>query len=298
MAVFFYSFTMTICFWPTQHRQRTRNWDLPKRWSHDQSLWEMIHRFRAQTLAYGEALWCYNSTWRQRHSCHVDTGGGVCCMLRGFERAQMAVVVMQWCQTQSKRQNDKTNKNDTNKLLPILRDEKGALSHITNRVIKPRTQHIDHLEDRSTRSSRKPRAYGRRHWSWNLYSCIWISHVNGMAVPYQATDCTPSLFTAANWTRVLMRLRRFHSMDVWHDVWNNVRIVWFSCSTERSKRGKCYYMIWEKVAAALRSPNWLTDYGLIVIYSATSLHLPPPLPLVFGIMSFHGPPWCSRLSCI
>jgi hypothetical protein len=37
------------------------------------------------------------------HSCHVDTGGGVYRMLRGFERWQMAVAVMQRCQTQSKR---------------------------------------------------------------------------------------------------------------------------------------------------------------------------------------------------
>jgi len=101
---------------------------------------------------------------------------------------------------------------DENKPLPILCDNEGTLSHITNTVVKSRKKHIDHWEDRSTRSSRKPWAYGWRHWSRNLYSCIWIFYVNGMAVPYQATDCTLSLPTAANWRRVLMRHRRFHFM--------------------------------------------------------------------------------------
>jgi hypothetical protein len=126
-----------------------------------------------------------------------------------------------------------------------------------------------------------------------MHSNLWCK---GMAVPYQASDCTLSLRTAANWTRVLMRHRRFHFMDVWHDVWHNVCIVWFSCSTERSKRGKCDYMIWKEVAATLRSPNWLTGYGLIVVDSSTSLHSPPPL--VFAIMIFHGLPWSSRLECM
>jgi len=38
-----------------------------------------------------------------RHSCHVDTRGGVYRMLRGLERRQMAIAVMQRCQIQSKR---------------------------------------------------------------------------------------------------------------------------------------------------------------------------------------------------
>jgi len=55
--------------------------------------------------------------------------------------------------------------------------------------------------------------------------------------------------------------------------------------------------IWsEGKSPILRSPNWLTGYGLTVVDSSTSFHSPPPL--VFAIVSFHGLPWCSRLSCI
>ena len=146
-----------------------------------------------------------------------------------------------------------------------------------------------HWEDRSTISSRKPWAYGRRHWSRNLYSCTWISYVNGMAVPYQATDCTLSLPTAANWRRVLMRHRRFHFMNVWHNVWHNVCIVCFLASRSVARGGSV--TIWSGgKSPILISPNWLT-----VVDSSTSLHSPP---LGFAIVSFHGLPWCSRLSCI
>jgi len=58
---------------------------------------------------------------------------------------------------------NRNNENNENKLFPILCDNEGALSHITNRVIKSRTKHIDYWEDRSMRSSRKPWAYARRH---------------------------------------------------------------------------------------------------------------------------------------
>jgi len=51
--------------------------------------------------------------------------------------------------------------------------------------------------------------------------------------------------------------------------------------------------IWsERKSPVLRSPNWLTGYGLTVIDSSTSFHSPPPPPLVFAIMSFRGLPWC------
>jgi hypothetical protein len=71
--------------------------------------------------------------------------------------------LLQLCKDVKHNRNDENDENDENKPLPILCDNEGALSHITNRVIKSQTKHIDHWEERSARSSQKPWAYGRRH---------------------------------------------------------------------------------------------------------------------------------------
>jgi len=92
-----------------------------------------------------------------------------------------------------------------------------------------------HWEDRSMISPRKPWVHGRRHCSRNLYAFEFL--MSGMAIPYQAPDCTLSLPTTAHWRRVLMRHWRHHFL----------MFCLLSCFTERSKRGKYYYMTCKEV---------------------------------------------------
>jgi hypothetical protein len=51
--------------------------------------------------------------------------------------------LLQLCKDIKHNRNNKNNKNNKTKPLPILCDNEGPLAHITNRVIKSRTKHID-----------------------------------------------------------------------------------------------------------------------------------------------------------